>query len=156
MFWNKYWFENKSQFDPLPFSLKNGVRVRDKIGIYSQISIYSKRINHHPLTSIVLNWDLNKLWPIVKDGEKWNLRWNFSSLILSCHTWNIPKKHTSQIFTACRSDLDTLLGMFHVWQLRIKLLKFQWRFHFSLSFTMGHDLFFWNKYWFPNRSPTLV
>ena len=32
---------------------------------------------------------------------------NFDSLILSCHTWNIPKKYPSWIFTACRSDLDT-------------------------------------------------
>ena len=27
------------------------LRVRDRIGIYSQISIYSKRINHDPLTA---------------------------------------------------------------------------------------------------------
>ena len=30
-------------------------RVRDRIGIYCQISIYSKRINHDPLTAIILS-----------------------------------------------------------------------------------------------------
>ena len=28
----------------------------------------------------------------------------------------------------------------------------QWGFQFAVSFTMGHDLFFWNKYCFANRS----
>ena len=31
---------------------------------------------------------------------------NFNTLILSTHTWNIVKNCPSQIFTACRSDLD--------------------------------------------------
>ena len=112
----------------------------------------------------------NKSSPIVKDREKRNLYWNFNSLILSCHTWNIPKKCTKSDLQAVKIRLVCFLGMFHVWQLRIKLLKFQWRFHFPYllqwvmiySFgiilnsiqwqSMGHDLYFWNKYRFGNRS----
>ena len=41
---------------------------------------------------------------MLKDRAKWILHWNFDSLILSCHTWNILKKCPSWIFTACRSD----------------------------------------------------
>ena len=53
---------------------------------------------------------------------------NFNSLILSSHTWNIVKKCPSQIYKHSKSDLDTFLTMFHVWELRIKLLKFlQWQ-----------------------------
>ena len=92
----------------------------------------------------------NKSWPIVKDREKWNLHWNFNNSELS------HMKHTQEVFKSDLQALKILLGhflrMFHVWQLRNKLLKFQWRIHFPLSFTMGHDLFFWNKYWFLNRS----
>ena len=32
---------------------------------------------------------------------------NFNSLILSCHTWNIPKKCPSQIYKQWKSDLNT-------------------------------------------------
>ena len=38
-------FENRSQFDPLHWNAFHG--VRDQIGIYSQISIYSKKIITH-------------------------------------------------------------------------------------------------------------
>ena len=31
----------------------------------------------------------------------------FNSLILSCHTWNIPKKYPSRIYKQWKSDLDT-------------------------------------------------
>ena len=68
-------------------------------------------------------------------------------------------KHSQELYQSDQSDLQVVkiwlghfLRMFHVWQLRIKLLKFQWRIHFALSFTMGADLFFWNKYWLVNRS----
>ena len=66
--------------------------VRDRTGIYSQNQYLFQK---------------NKSWPMLKDRAKWILHWNFDSLILSCHTWNILKKCPSQIFTACRSDLDT-------------------------------------------------
>ena len=77
---------------------------------------------------------------------------NFNSLILSCQTWNIPKKHTSQIFTACRSNLDTSWECFMCDNSELSCWNFNGDFIFALSFTIGHDLFFWNKYWFANRS----
>ena len=61
----------------------------------------------------------NKSWTIVKIGD-YKI---FNSLILSGHTWNIVKNCPSGVFTACRSDLE----MFHVWQVRINLLKLQWQ-----------------------------
>ena len=64
-------------------------------------------------------------------------------------------KHCQELYQsdlqAVKIQLGYFLRMFHMWQLRIKLLKFQWRIYFALPFTMG-DLFFWNKYWFANRS----
>ena len=69
-------------------------RVKDRFVIYSQNNDLFTKGSHlwqwknyeHPLT------------PHCK---------NFNSLILSCHTWNIPKKCPSRIFTACGSNLDT-------------------------------------------------
>ena len=43
-------------------------------------------------------------WPIVKDGAKWNLHWNFNSLNLSYHTWNISMKCPSRIYKQWKSD----------------------------------------------------
>ena len=86
-------------------------------------------------------WDLfanqylfqkNKSWPIVKDRPKWNIHWNFNSLILSCHTRSI-------------SILAYLLQWVMIYSFGINLNSIQWQ-------SMGHDLFFWNKYWFGNRS----
>ena len=68
---------------------------------------------------------------------------------------NSELSHMKYSHELYQSDLQALkirlghfLRMFHVWQLWIKLSKFQWRIHFPSSFNMGHDLFFWNKYWF--------
>ena len=56
-------------------------------------------------------------------------------------------KHTQEV---SKSDLQAVKmwmiyfsGMFHVWQLRIKLLKFQWGFHFPylLQWMMMIDSF---------------
>ena len=46
---------------------------------------------------------------------------------------------------ALKIQLGQILTKFHVREARIKLLKFQWKFHFALYFTMGHDLFIWNN-----------
>ena len=158
------------------------INVRNRIRIYSQISIYVKNFYDFPIVKDEVK--LNPHWLSQGKGSNCDLFPNlylfkknkslsiediiniglespltaivkigyFDSFILSCHTWNNSKKCLSQIFTACRSDLDTSWICFFVWQLRIKLLKFQWRFHFVLSFTMGPDVLFWNKYWFANRS----
>ena len=50
----------------------------------------------------IISFTMEKSWTTIDSHCK-----NFNSLILSFHTWNIPKKHTSRIFTACRSDLNT-------------------------------------------------
>ena len=39
--------------------------------------------------------------------------------LLNCHTWNIPKSDFHYLYIL----FGHFLGMFHVWQLRIKLLK---------------------------------
>ena len=62
-FCNKYWFANRSQFHPLPWTHLWIYSVRDRIWNYSQISIYSKivcylqhwKITNTRLTSIVKN-----------------------------------------------------------------------------------------------------
>ena len=100
----------------------------------------------------------NKSWTIVKDRAKWNVHWNFNSLILSFRTWNILKKCSSQIFTACRSDLDTSWEYFVYNKSELSCWNYngcQCRIQipFFACVTMGHDFSrFWNKYWFANRS----
>ena len=104
-----------------------------------------------------LNWDLfanqylfqkNKSWPMLKDRAKWNTLPHFNSLILSFHTWNISKKCPSQIYKQWKSDWDTSWEFFMYDNSELSCwnsLFLQWQ-------SMGNDLFFWNKYWFTNRS----
>ena len=101
--------------------------VGDQFGIYSQISIYSKRINH----------DLF----IVKDRAKWNLHCNFHSLILSSHTWNISRRCPSQIYKQWKSDWYASWKCFMYDNSKLSC----WNFYNYLSFKMGHGLFFWNR-----------
>ena len=58
----------------------------------------------------------------------------------------------SRIFTACRSDVDTSWKCFICDNSELSCCNFyngsQWGFHFALSFNMGNDLLFLNKYWF--------
>ena len=73
--------------------------VRDRIGIYFQISIYSKK----SLLSLTLENHKNPIGSHCK---------NFNSLILSYHTWNISKRRPSQIYKQWKSDLDTSWRLF--------------------------------------------
>ena len=53
---------------------------------------------------------------------------NFNSLILNSHTWNIVKKCPKSDLQALKIWLGHFLTMFHLWEFRIKLLKFlQWQ-----------------------------
>ena len=95
--------------------------------------------------SYLLQWKNHRrpLTPIVKI---------FNNLIKSSHTWNMSKKCPSQIFTACRSDLDTSWKCFMSDSSELSCWNFyngnQREFHFALSFNIGNDLFILNKYWF--------
>ena len=47
----------------------------------------------------------NKVHEPKRDPSKQiSLHWNFNSLILNCHTWNIPKKYPSWIYKQWKSD----------------------------------------------------
>ena len=86
-------------------------RVRDRTGIYLQ-SVFQK----------------NKSWPMLKIGQNGipidRHCKNFNSLILSCHTWNIPKKcPTSDL--QWKSDLDPQL-MVHSHHANVMLLSIEW------------------------------
>ena len=75
--------------------------------------------------------------------------------ILNYHTWNTPKKYTSRIFTACRSDWYTSWECSCGDNSELSYWKnyngSQWVFMiFPLSEI--YRRLFWNKYWFAIRS----
>ena len=72
---------------------------------------------------------LSQQWTLMSWG--WWIHWGRvdpQPVIRVKPTWHIHKKSSSQIYKQWKSDLEHFLGMFHVWQLRIKLLKcLQWQ-----------------------------
>ena len=72
------------------------------------------------------------------------------SLILSCYARNIVKNCPGRIYKQWKSDMYNSWQCFMHDNSELSCWIFyngsQWRFHFALSFAMGHDLFFCNKY----------
>ena len=96
-FWINTDFVNRPQFDPLDCQMgRNNFKLQGKGSnwdLFSNQDLFQKS-----LLSLTLE---NHKHPIDFHCKK------FNSLILSCNKWNISKKCLSQIFTACRSGLDT-------------------------------------------------
>ena len=115
--------------------------VRDRIGIYFQISdLFQKSF-------------LSLTWQNHKHSIDSHCK-NFNSLILSCQTWNIPRKCPSQIFTACRSDLDISWECFMCDNSELSCWNFyngsQWGVYDFAMLEIGH--FFGINQWFENKS----
>ena len=124
--------------------------------IYAWITVWGIDFDLFPKQWFIPQWILSvtmeKSWTPIDFHCK-----NFNSLILTSHTWNIPRKCPSQIYKQWKSWLGHFLGMFHVWEVRIKLLKFlQWKSMGVHDFSIVTDRIHWGiNHCFGNKSKSI-
>ena len=76
----------------------------------------------------------------------------YRTTTLKMNKWNFLKNCPSQIYKHWKSDLDNSWESFMCEKPELSCWNFNGDFILPYCFPMDHDLFFWNKYWFGNRS----